>query len=125
VLRGAADDPPQDVAASFVRRGHALGGDEGHTAPVVGEDAVRFRRVLRLAVGDAGLLRDPLHDQLVAVGVVDGRHLLHDARHALEPPAGVDVLARELGERAVGLAAAARRANVIVDKCLRHDALLV
>jgi hypothetical protein len=28
-------------------------------------------------------------------------------------------------QRAVGLAAAARRANVIVDECLRHDALLI
>ncbi len=28
-------------------------------------------------------------------------------------------------QRAIGLAAAARRANVIVDICLRHDALLV
>ncbi len=35
---------------------------------------------------------------------------------------------RERGDfvqRAVGLAAAARRANVIVDECLRHDALPV
>ena len=31
----------------------------------------------------------------------------------------------DLVQRAIGLAAAARRANVIVDKCLRHDALLV
>ena len=30
-----------------------------------------------------------------------------------------------LMQRAIGLAAAARRANVIVDECLRHDALLV
>ena len=30
-----------------------------------------------------------------------------------------------LVQRAIGLAAAARRANVIVDICLRHDALLV
>ena len=31
----------------------------------------------------------------------------------------------DLMQRAIGLAAAARRANVIVDECLRHDALLV
>ncbi len=30
-----------------------------------------------------------------------------------------------LMQRAIGLAAAARRANVIVDICLRHDALLI
>ncbi len=103
VLRRAADDAAQDVAAPLVRRRDALGGDERHAAAVVGEHAVRLRRVVRGAVRDAGLLRDPVHDQLVAVGVVDGRHLLHDARDALEPPAGVDVLARQVGERAVGV----------------------
>ena len=39
-------------------------------------------------------------------------------RHGGEPQR------RHLVQRAVGLAAAARRANVIVDICLRHDALL-
>ena len=103
VLDRAPDDAAQDVAAAQVRRRNALGGDERHAATVVGEHAVRLRRVVRGAVGDARLPGDPVHDQLVAVGVVDGRHLLHDARDALEPPAGVDVLARQVGERAVGV----------------------
>ncbi len=47
VLRGAPDDAAQDVAAPLVRRRHALGGDERHPAAVVGEDAVRLRRVRR------------------------------------------------------------------------------
>ena len=46
VLDGAADDPAQDIAAALVRRRHALGGDERHAAAVVGEHAMRLRRVL-------------------------------------------------------------------------------
>ena len=96
VLRGAADDAAQHVAAALVRRRDAVADEERHPAAVVGEHAVRLRRVLRVAVRDAGLLRDPLHDRLVAVGVVDRRDVLDDARRALEPEAGVDVLLRQL-----------------------------
>ena len=64
---------------------------------------MRLRRVGGLAVGDPGLPGDPVHDQLVAVRVVDRGHVLDDAGNALEPPAGVDVLGRQLGERAVGM----------------------
>ena len=103
VLGRAADDAAQDVAAPLVRRRHALGGDERHPAAVVGEHAVRLRGVLGRAVRDAGLAGDPVHDQLEAVRVVDGRDVLHHARVALQPPAGVDVLGRQLGERAVGM----------------------
>ena len=103
MLHGTAHDAAQDVAAAFVRRRHTLDGDQRHPASVVGEDAVRLRRVLGRAIRDAGLLGDPVHDQLVAVGVVDRGDVLHDTRDALEPPAGVDVLARELGERAVAV----------------------
>jgi len=49
-----------------------------------------FRRVRGGSVRDAGLLRDPLHDQLVAVRVVDRRHVLHDARDALEKARAID-----------------------------------
>ena len=45
VLRGAPDDAAQDVAAPLVRRRDALGDDERHAAAVVGEHAVRLRRV--------------------------------------------------------------------------------
>ena len=103
VLNRAPDDAAQDVAAPEVGRRDALGGDEGHAAPVIGEDPMRLGRVLGRAVGDAGFPGDPVHDQPVAVGVVDGRNLLHDTCDALEPPAGVDVLARQLGERALGV----------------------
>ena len=55
VLRRAADDPAQHVAAALVRRRDAVADEERHPAAVVGEHAVRFRRVLRVAVRDTGL----------------------------------------------------------------------
>ena len=45
VLRGAADDAAQDVAAALVRRRDAVADEERHAAAVVGEHAVRLRRV--------------------------------------------------------------------------------
>ncbi len=103
VLDGAADDAAQDVAPPLVRRRDAVADDERHPAPVVGEHAVRLRRVGRVAVRDAGLPRDPAHDQLVAVGVVDRRDALHHAGHALEPHARVDVLLGKRRQRSVGV----------------------
>ena len=101
VLHRAADDPAQDIAAPLVRRRDAVGDEERHPAAVVGEHAMRLRRVGRVAVRDAGLRRDPLHDQLVAVRVVDRGDVLDDARGALEPEAGVDVLLRQRRQRPV------------------------
>ena len=92
---GAADDPPQDVSAALVRRRHAVRHEEGHTAPVVGEDPVRLGCRERLAVPDTGLGGDPGHDLLVAVRVVHGRRVLEDRRAPLETEARVDVLLRE------------------------------
>ena len=103
VLRGAADDAAQHVAAALVRRRDAVADEERHAAAVVGEHAVRLRRVRRVAVRDAGLRGDPRHDRLVAVGVVDRRDVLHDPRRPLEAEAGVDVLLRQRRERAVGV----------------------
>ncbi len=103
VLHGAADDPAQDVAAPDVERGHALGGNERHATAVVRENTVSLGGVLGRPVRNPRLLGDPVHDQLVAIRVVDGRDVLHDSRVALEPPAGVDVLGRQLGEGAVGV----------------------
>ena len=100
---GAPDHPAHHVAAALVRGRDAVGGEEGHPAPVVGEDPVRLRRPLALAVGDARLAGDPAHDLLVAVGVEDRVDLLQDPRGALEPEAGVDVLLRQRRQRAVGV----------------------
>ena len=64
---------------------------------------MRLRGRRRVAVGDARLCRDPVHDLAIAVGVVDGHHVLQNRRAALEAEAGVDVLLRERRERAVGV----------------------
>ena len=94
LLDGAPHDPAHHVAAALVRGRHAVRGEEGHAAAVVGQDAMRLGRLGRVAVRDTRLRGDPLHDQLVAVGVVDGRNLLDDARGALETHPGIDVLLR-------------------------------
>ena len=62
---------------------------------------MRLRRRLRVAVRDAALLGDPVHDLLVAVGVVGRDHPLQDRRGPLEAHAGVDVLLRKRRDRAV------------------------
>src|SRR3990170_4711247 len=103
LLHGPPYDPPQDVAAALVRRSHAVRDEERHSPPVVSKDAVRFRRRGGVAVRDAGLGRDPLHDVLEAVGLVDGRDVLENPRRQLDPEAGIDVLRRQRGQRPVGV----------------------
>ncbi len=103
LLHRAADDAPKDVAAPLVRRRDAVADEERHPASVVGEDPVRLRRRRRVAVCDAGLRRDPVHDLPVAVGLVHGQDVLEDRRAALETEARVDVLRRQRGQRAVGV----------------------
>ena len=102
LLHGPADEPADDVAAPLVRRRDPLGDQEHHRATVVGEHAMRLRRLLGVAVGDAGLLGDPAHDRLVAVGVEDRADVLQQHGAALEPEARVDVLLRQRRQRAVG-----------------------
>ena len=101
LVDGAADDPSQHVATPLVRGRDAVGDEEGHPAAVVGEDPVRLRGGLGVAEGDAALLRDPVHDRLVAVRLVDGADVLHDRREPLEAEARVDVLLRERCQRPV------------------------
>ena len=45
VLRSATDDAAQDVAAPLVRRRDAVADEERHAATVIGEHAMRLRRV--------------------------------------------------------------------------------
>ena len=97
------DDPPQDVPATLVRGRHAVADEERHPAAVVGEDAVRLRRLRRVAVRDTGLGRDPVHDVPEPVGLVDGRDVLEDSGRPLESHSRVDVLRREGRQRAVRL----------------------
>ena len=98
VLHGAADDAARDVAAALVRRRDAVGDQERHRAAVVGEHAVRLRRQRAVAVGDAGLALDPVHDQPEAVGVEVRGGVLENHRAALEAEAGVDARARQRHE---------------------------
>ncbi len=102
---GAADDPAEDVAAALVRRGHAVGDEERHPAPVVGEDPVRLRGDIRVAIGDARLRFDPRHDPLVAVGLVDRADVLEHRGAPLEAEPGIDVLRGQRRQRPVGDAA--------------------
>ena len=97
----APDQPAQHVAAALIRGRHALGDEEGHAAPVVGDDPVRLRRSRRVVVADARLAGDPVHDQAEAVGVEDRLGALEQHRAALEAHAGVDVLLRQRRQRPV------------------------
>ena len=45
LLNRAPDDPPHDVASAFVRGSDAVGSQKGHAAAVVGQDAMRLRRL--------------------------------------------------------------------------------
>ena len=101
LLHGPADQPADDVAAALVRRRDPLGDQEHHRAAVVGEDSMRLRRLLGVAVVDAGLLRHPSHDRLVAVGVEDRADVLQQHGATLEAEARVDVLLRQRRQRAV------------------------
>ena len=101
LLHCAPDDPPQDVASPLVRRHDAVADEERHPTRVVGKNAVRLGRRRRVAVGHARLARDPFHDPLVAVRLVDGHHVLHDRARTLEAHARIDVLLGQRRQRAV------------------------
>ena len=101
LVDGATDDPSQHVATTLVRRRDAVGDEEGHPAAVVGEDPVRLRGGLGVAEGDAALVRDPVHDRLIAVRFVDRADVLHHRCEPLETQARVDVLLRERCQRPV------------------------
>jgi hypothetical protein len=103
LLDGAADDPAHHVAAALVRRRHAVRREERHPTAVVGEDPMRLRRLRRVAVRNAALLRDPAHDRLVAVGLVHRDDALEDGGRPLEPHTRVHVLLRERRQLPVGV----------------------
>ncbi len=103
LLDRAAHDPPQDVAPVLVGGNDAVGEQLGHAARVIGEDPHRPGG-LRVGVeGTTGELLGEIDQGAEALGLVDGRHVLLDRRHPLEPEAGVDVSLRQLGERVVGV----------------------
>ena len=71
LIDGAPDDPAADVSPTLIRRKHAFGDQEARGAAVIGQHAMRALRYLAVAVGDARLLLNPVHDQPEAVGVED------------------------------------------------------
>jgi hypothetical protein len=103
LLHRAAHDAPQDVAAILVRRDDPIGEQDGHRATVVGEDPKRPGGREVLAVALAAQLLAELDERPEVVGLEHRFHVLEDRRHALEPHAGVDVLHRQLRQRAVPL----------------------
>ena len=123
---GAAAD------GEFVLAAHDLGGGEIHRIEAGSAEAADLHAGHGFA--EAGLQRREARD--VGAGLADR---IDHAEHDVVDDVGCDVVAllqrlqrhrrqRQRGhlmQRAIGLAAAARRANVIVDICLRHDALLV
>jgi hypothetical protein len=103
LLHGAAHDAAEDVAALLVRGHDAIGHQEGRAAAVVGEDRQRARGGEVLAVPPPGELLAELDHRAEVLGLEDRGDALEDRRHAVEPHAGVDVLEREVRERAVRL----------------------
>ena len=121
--------PPPMV--EFMLAAHDLGGGEIHGIEAGGAEAAD----LDAGDGFAEARLDRREARDVGAGLADRiDHAEHDVvddvfgkivalfqrlqRHGGERQRG------HLVQRAIGLAAAARRANVIVDICLRHDALL-
>ena len=111
---------------------HDLGGGEIHGIEAGGAEAADLHA--RHGFAEAGLQRGEAGD--VGAGFADRiDHAEHDVVDDVlgEIVAVLQRLQRHGGERqrghlmqrAIRLAAAARGANVIVDICLRHDALLV
>ena len=102
--RRAADEPPQHVAASFVRRRDPVGDEERRGARMLGDHA--HRNVARgvVAVLRPGERLDLPHERLEQIGLERVRDALEDLRRPLETGPGVDVPLREGHERAVGLA---------------------
>ena len=101
---GPAHDAAQHVAPALVGGQHAVGDEHGEGAAVVGQHAQRDvgRRVGSVGGADDGRRRvDERHEQ---VGVEDRIDTLEDGQVPLEAGAGVDVLARQVGEDAGGVA---------------------
>jgi hypothetical protein len=98
---GAPQDPAQDVAAPFVGRRHAVGGDRRHAARVIAEHPERAHRVAAIGIAAAGEALHGLDHVGGLVGLEEAPRALQEHRHALHPAAGVDVLRGQRRERAV------------------------
>ena len=103
---GVAHDTAQHVAPAFVGGQHPVGDEHGHRAPVVGEHAQRHVRGWR-RVQSPGREAAASMIGREQVGVEDGIVTLEDGQDPLQAGAGVDVLARQLGEHALRVGSAA------------------
>ncbi len=99
----AADQEAQHVAAIGVRRIDAVGDQERHGARVVGDDVAARQLFVRRERGraDAGLRGDQIGEE---IGLVHRRFAVDEREDALEAHAGVDRLARQIAQHAVGAA---------------------
>ena len=88
MAHGTAHDPPQDIAAAFVRRQNAIGHQEAGRAQMVGDDPVAGSAVaFGLHSGQPLARRDQIPE---SVGVVIVVHPLHHRGDAFDPHARVD-----------------------------------
>ena len=101
VLHRAPDHPAQDVPPPLVRGQDAVGDQERGRARVIRDHPVDADDLRVVSVGRAGMLLRP-RDQAADVVDVEVRvDVLQERRRSFEPEPGVDVLVRQLGERAV------------------------
>ncbi len=101
LVHRAAHQAAQHVAALLVGGHDPVGHQERRPAAVIGEHAQRARRRVVLPVAAPRELLPQLDQRSDVLGLEDRGHVLHDRGHAVEAEAGVDVLERQLGQRAV------------------------
>ena len=99
-MHGPAHDAAQHVAATLVGGQDAVGHEHGHGPAVVGQHAQRDVGALVGPVGGAEDGGRRVDDRQEQVGVEHGIVALEDGQDPLEAGAGVDVLARQVGEDA-------------------------
>ena len=95
VADGSADDPAEDVAATFVRGQDAVGDQERDRPGVVGDHLVAEALRLEGVRVVAEQLAHPGMDRREQVGVEVARDLLQDAGETLEAEPRVDALERQ------------------------------
>jgi hypothetical protein len=98
VAQRAADDPAQDIAASLVRRQHAIDDQKAACTDVIGDHAQR----LVFQVCRVGKLSGDLDQALEQVDLVVRMYVLQDRSQTLQPHAGVYARCRQFAQDAVG-----------------------
>ena len=88
MAHGAPHDPPQHIAAAFVRRQHAIGDEEGRSAQMIGDDAVAgLLRPVGIDTRRRGNGEDQGAQEIYVIVRLDA---LQQSRDALEPHARID-----------------------------------